>query len=88
MRIFYFIFLVQQALFQSVVTGRLALQRPSISKTGQFLKDYFTPLDFALEKCTAECNGNDSDGLHSGGLSSRLALTHCGKYTLYTHSAL
>lgn len=47
-----FFYFVQQSLFSSA--GRLALQRPSITKTGQFLKDYFTVPGFTFQQGTAK----------------------------------
>ena len=53
--------------FSSAGAGRLALQRPSITKTGQFFKDYFMVLGFTFQERTAKGDRNESGGKHAGG---------------------
>lgn len=61
-------FLFSSAVSFSTPCGRrLALQRPSITKTGQFFKDYFTVLGFTFQKRTAEGDRNENGGQHAGG---------------------
>lgn len=68
--------------FSTPGTGRLALQRPSIAKTGQFLKDYFTVPGFTFQ---AEGDGNENVGNTQEVASAGFKLVTLKVYFMHTH---